>query len=212
MRKGRFIVVPEEAEVVKTIFALFLSGLGRNAIMKRLAAEGITTRNGKSFSESVIACMLQNEKYIGDLLLQKTFVEDHLTKRQLPNRGELPQYYIQDDHEAIIDRDTFAKVQEEIERRSVEAPKRAATGSYPFTGMIVCGNCGCHYKRKITNGKVAWNCVTYLQRGKAVCHAKQIPENVLYDLTTEVLELNAFDEDVFRKHMLEKDVNCNPKK
>lgn len=201
MRKGRFIVVPEEAEVVKTIFALFLSGLGRNAIMKRLAAEGITTRNGKSFSESVIACMLQNEKYIGDLLLQKTFVEDHLTKRQLPNRGELPQYYIQDDHEAIIDRDTFAKVQEEIERRSLEAPKRTATGSYPFTGMIVCGNCSCHYKRKITNGKVAWNCVTYLQRGKAVCHAKQIPENVLYDLVTDVLGLDTFDDDVFRKHI-----------
>lgn len=203
MREGQFIVVPEEAEVVQTIFALFLSGLGKNAIMRRLMEMGITTRNGKHFSESVIAGMLANEKYAGDLLLQKTFVEDHLTKKQLPNRGELPSYYIPDDHEAIIDRDIFERVQAEVKRRSMKAPVRTAPGRYPFTGIIVCGNCGSHYKRKITNGKVAWNCVTFLQKGKAVCHAKQIPEDVLYRLSAEVLDLENFDESVFKRQIKE---------
>ena len=203
MRKGQFIVVPEEAKVVRMIFALFLLGLGRNAIMKRLMEMGVMTRNGKHFSESVIAGMLANEKYVGDLLLQKTFVEDHLTKKQLPNRGELPSYYIPDDHEAIIDRDTFERVQAELKRRSTEAPGRAAPGRYPFTGMIVCGNCGSHYKRKITNGRVAWNCVTFLQKGKEVCHAKQIPESVLYELSADALDSAVFDETTFRREIKE---------
>ena len=203
MKHGAFIVVPEEAEIVRTVFALFLSGLGRNAIMKRLAADGVITRSGKPFSETVIAGMLQNEKYIGDLLLQKTFVENHLTKKQQPNRGELPQYYVRDHHEAIIDRETFARAQDEMERRSLAAPVRSNAGHYPFTGMIVCGNCGCHYKRKITNGKVAWNCVTFLQKGKALCHAKQIPEDTLYKLTNEVLGLDAFDEETFHQRIRE---------
>lgn len=202
-KKGQFIVVPEEAKVVQTIFALYLSGLGKNAIMRRLMEMGVTTRNGKYFSESVIAVMLANEKYAGDLLLQKTFVEDHLTKKHLPNQGELPSYYIPDNHEAIIDRDTFERAQAELKRRSTEAPRRAAPGQYPFTGMIVCGNCGSHYKRKITNGKVAWNCVTFLQKGKAVCHAKQVPEGVLYELSADVLGVDAFDEAIFRRAIKE---------
>jgi len=203
MKEGRFIVVPQEAEIVKTVFALFLSGLGRNAIMKRLIADGVVARSGKSFTETSIAYMLTNEKYVGDLRLQKTFVVDHLSKKAQPNLGEFPSYYIPDDHEAIIDRETFESVQAEIERRRVEAPKRFAPSRYPFTGMIVCNNCGRHYKRKITNGKVAWNCVTFLQKGKAVCHAKQIPESVLYHLAAEVLTLPVFEESVFKERILE---------
>ena len=208
MKDGKFMVVPEEAKVVKAIFALFLSGLGRNAIMRRLIADGITTRSGKHFNENTIFEMLQNEKYIGDLLLQKTFVEDHLTKKQLPNRGELPQYYVEDDHEAIIDRDTFAQVQAELERRRIAAPVRSEAKQYPFTGMIVCMNCGRHYKRKITNGKVAWNCMTFLQKGKVFCHAKQIPEDVLYRLSNEVLGLESFDESAFRARIKEIRIPC----
>lgn len=203
MRKGEFIVVPEEAEIVKTVFALFLSGLGRNAIMKRLISDGVTNRSGKPFSETAIAGMLQNEKYVGDLILQKTFVEDHLTKVQRPNLGELPQYYIMDDHQAVIDRETFDRAQAEIERRRVIAPKQKQHQHYPFTGMIVCGNCGCHYKRKVSNGKIAWNCGTFLQKGKAFCHAKQIPEDVLYRLSADVLETDIFDEGTFRKQIKE---------
>lgn len=203
MKKGKFIIVPEEAKIVKMVFALFLSGLGRNAIMKRLIDEGITTRNGKHFSESVLMGMLQNEKYAGDLLLQKTFTKDHLTKRQLSNRGEFPSYYVTDDHEAIIDRETFERVQEELIRRREEAPKRSAPAASPFTGMIVCGNCGHHYKRKVTHGKAAWNCLTFIQKGKAFCHAKQIPEDTLYTLAADVLGLDAFDEKAFRAQVTE---------
>ena len=203
MKKGRFIVVPDEAKVVKAIFALFLSGLGRNAIMKRLIDEGITTRDGKHFSESVIAGMLQNEKYVGDLLLQKTFVENHLTKKQRPNRGEYPSYYIYDDHEAIIDRETFERTQEELARRSEGVPHNTVRPSYPFTGKIVCENCGGHYCRKTTSGRVSWQCRTFTQKGKAYCHAKQIPESVLFGLTADVLGIETFDEEAFRAYIKE---------
>ena len=77
-------------------------------------------------------------------------------------------------------------------------PKRPAVKAYPFTGMIVCGNCGARYRRKTTNGRVAWNCTTFLCDGKAACHTKQIPESILYELTNDALGLDAFDADVFK--------------
>lgn len=197
MVKNKLIVVPQEAEIVKTIFALFLSGLGKNAIVKALTAKGVATRHGLCFSESVISAMLKNEKYAGDLCLQKTFIADHISKKKCVNNGELPMHYVHDAHEAIIDRETFERAQNEIVRRAdIHTPKRGSI--YPFTGMIVCGNCGQHYCRKTTNGKVAWNCSTFIRVGKTACHAKQIPEGMLYEMAADVLGLEAFDERAFR--------------
>lgn len=203
MKKGKLIVVPEEAEVVKTIFASFLSGLGKNAIMKLLIEQGATTRRGGRFNESVIDSMLRNEKYAGDLLLQKTFVADHISKRKCVNQGELPRYYITDDHEPIVSREDFDKVQQEIARRVGNRNKATRVMQYPLTGMIVCENCGQHYRRKTTNGRIAWNCGTFLTLGKAVCHAKQIPESTLLALCVDVLGLPTFDENIFKKEIKE---------
>ena len=86
---------------------LFLSGLGKNAIMKELAAHGIATRHGVRFGESVISSMLRNEKYAGDLCLQKTYITDHISKKKRVNNGELPMHYVHNALEAIIDRETF---------------------------------------------------------------------------------------------------------
>jgi hypothetical protein len=101
------VVVPKEAETVKRIFALFLAGKGIEAIAKILNADGIPTRQGKRWGKSGVSKVLRNYSYTGNLLLQKTYRENHLTKRTLMNHGELPQYHAAHTHEAIIDLDTF---------------------------------------------------------------------------------------------------------
>jgi DNA invertase Pin-like site-specific DNA recombinase len=98
MVDGILEAVPEEAEIVRMIFANYLSGMGKNAIMKSLNAKGCTTRNGKEWMESGVYRILRNEKYVGDLLLQKAYNYDHISKRKTINKGELPMYYVKDSH------------------------------------------------------------------------------------------------------------------
>lgn len=204
IQKGNFQIVPEEAEVVRRIFSLCLEGFGRYRIARMLNEEKVPSRFNKRWNDSTIGEILANEKYTGDLLLQKTFVSDHLTKTFKKNRGELARYHVPDNHEPIVSRKTFEKVQEIIAERARrfhtnnEARKR-----YPFTGMIRCGICGQHFKRKVTHGKNAWNCSAYLKHGKSVCHAKQIPEDTLMAVAAEVLGLAVFDEAVFKERVAE---------
>ena len=146
---GKYIVVPEEAEVVRFIFDSYLSGMGFTAIMKTLNEKGIPTRNGNAWCKNSVVKVLRNYAYTGNLLLQKTYRENHLTKRTLQNNGELPKYHIEHSHEAIIPLRQFNAVQEEIKRRAEKHAHVAPKVTYPFTGLIVCGNCGKHYRRKI---------------------------------------------------------------
>jgi DNA invertase Pin-like site-specific DNA recombinase len=117
-KNSTLVVIPKEAKVIKMIFSDYLSGLGKNAIMKKLTKLGIPTKNGGQWCESTIDKILRNEKYTGNMILQKRFVSDHLTKRSKVNRGELSKFYVENSHEAIIDSETFAKTQEEIKRRA----------------------------------------------------------------------------------------------
>lgn len=146
---GLVEVVPEQVEVVRRIFALFLDGYGKQGIANLLNEEGIPSLLGGIWCSTTISSMLQNEKYVGDLLLQKTFVQDHLTKVSQKNKGELPQYFIQDDHEAIIDRATFEAVQREVERRRIKYTKPMGETS-ELTSLVRCGICGKNYRRKTT--------------------------------------------------------------
>ncbi|GHU48735.1 hypothetical protein FACS1894127_0020 [Clostridia bacterium] len=107
---GLLTIIPEEAEVVRMIFADYLSGMGWNTIKKKLTELGFPTKRGGKWSDICVGSILRNEKYIGDMLLQKGFIVDHLTKRKIPNNGELPQYYIEGTHEPIIDKETFESV------------------------------------------------------------------------------------------------------
>lgn len=183
---GQYVVVPEEAEVVRRIYREYLDGLGATAIMKGLNDDGIRTRTGKPWRIGGVLKVLKNYNYTGNLLLQKTYSENHLTKRKLVNNGEQPQYHVAGAHDAIIDLDTFEAVQEEIERRAeYYAPTKKAT-SYPFTGLIVCGTCGKHYRRKTTVSGVIWVCTTYNTYGKKGCASKAIPESTLYELTADI--------------------------
>ena len=137
-------------------------------------------------------------------LLQKRYVEDHLTKKLVQNNGKLQKYYARDTHPAIIDQETFAKAQEILsERRDASKNKNGSRNRYPFSGMIRCGICGSKYKRKDQKGKVAWYCTTYLEQGKSSCPSKQIPEPTLYSICNEVLGLLDFNPAVFKKNVIE---------
>lgn len=185
-QNGQFVVVPEEAEIVKRIFREYLDGLGATAIMKGLNEDGILTRLGKPWRIEGVLKILRNYNYTGNLILQKTYRENHLTKRKMKNNGEKPQYHAVGTHEAIIDLATFEAVQEELARRSEHySGKKPSTITYPFTRLIVCANCGKHYKRKTTATGIAWICSTYNTHGKKACASKAIPESVLYELTAD---------------------------
>lgn len=217
IRNGSFVIKPKEAAVVCRIFQMYLDGMGSVRIMKLLMAEGVPAPMGGLWNDSVIMDMLRNEKYAGDLLLQKFYTNNHIEKKQLRNRGELPQYYVGDDHEPIIDRKTFDAVQREIAlrtaRRKADKAKRAAQEAaavapsgieptpssghtereaIPLTDRIYCGICGKKYRYKVTRlgtsyAAPVWLCSTFNYRGKAYCASKQIPEDILKELITSTL-------------------------
>ena len=124
---GSLVVIPEEAETVRMIFEDYLSGMGINAIVRKLRRLEIPTKHGGIWRENVVANMLGNEKYKGDMLLQKTFRSDHITKKKVKNEGQLPQYYVENSHEAIISPELFDAVQAERKRRSVQGKKEQKT-------------------------------------------------------------------------------------
>jgi DNA invertase Pin-like site-specific DNA recombinase len=205
LRDGKLTVVPKEALIVQQIFADYLAGMGSLSIAKKLNSMGIRARYGGLWSETPIAKILRNEKYAGDLILQKTYSTDHLSKSKRVNYGELPKYYVKDSHERIIEREIFDAVQREIRRRAEVCAltkqgrrRKAQGGPYPFTGLILCGNCGRLYRRKCTAigtkyEKIVWICNTFNTVGRDVCPSKQIPDNILTDAATKALGLRDFN-------------------
>ena len=183
---GRFVIVPEEAEIVRSIFADYLDGKGVLTIMKRLNESGILTQPGFTWHQASVQRILRNYTYTGNLLLQTKFRENHLSKRTRVNNGELPQYHIQNSHEPIIDMDTFTAVQIEMARRADQFGKPQTTATYPFTGLITCAGCGKHYRRKMKETGPVWICATYNTLGKAACPSKAIPESVLDTIVDEI--------------------------
>ena len=218
VRNGSFAIKPEEAAVVRRIFQMYLGGKGSVKIMKLLTEEGVPAPMGGLWNASVVMEMLKNEKYAGDLLLQKFYTNNHVEKKRFHNRGELPQYFVGEDHEPIIDRETFDAVQREIAwrtaQRKANKAKRTATNAelsasavepsvpssgnnsretIPLTDRIYCGVCGKKYRYKVTRlgtpyAAPVWICSTFNYRGKAYCASKQIPEDILKGLITSVLD------------------------
>ena len=187
---GTLVVVPEEAEIVRAIFSDYLAGMGTGAIVKKLNTAGVGTRNGRSWCRSGIMRILKNEAYTGGLLLQKTFRENHITKRTVMNDGQLPQYRVQDSHEAIIPAEQFAAVQVEMQRRAGQCKSTGKKRStYPFSGIVVCGICGARYRRKMNHSKPIWVCGRYNVYGKSACPSKAVPEDVLTPLANLVAPL-----------------------
>lgn len=197
--KGEVVVYEKEAAVVRMIFDDYIGGMGGSKIAKKLKAMGIPALRGGMWNSERVVAIVKNEKYTGNALLQKKYVTDHLTKKEVWNKGRLPMYFAEGTHPAIIDADTFEKAQTIMEqrRKQFRTEKGSSPNRYPFSGKILCINCGKNFKRKTANGKPYWNCSTYLQEGKTACPAKQIPEDTLYAVSAEALGIPAFDPDIF---------------
>lgn len=188
-----YIVNEKEAEIVKRIYSEYLSGDGTPSIAKRLTEDGVPTMHGRPWHCKTVAKILRNYAYTGNLLLQKTYISDHITKKSKLNVGQLPMYHAEYAHEPIIPLDTFNLVQAEIQNRAKKkAPHPPRQERYAYTGLIQCAKCGKNFRRKTTASGVVWICSTYNLQGKAACASKQIPESTLDSITAEVTD-NAED-------------------
>lgn len=203
----KFVIVPEEAEVVRKIFDLYQSGMGYSRICRTLIEDGTPAPRGKTWGYTTIGTILRNEKYKGDMLLQKYFREDFRTKKERVNTGELRRVYVKNCHEAIIDREIFDSVQAEIARRCkrqtdimIHPSDNHDNSNKLFVGMIVCGDCKGKFQRKYTNAKKfdrpIWICQRYHRFGKAACNSQRIPESILIEKTCEVLGVSEINREM----------------
>ena len=160
---GQPEIDPEEADIVRCIYRWFMEGQTYCAIASRLMKSGILSPGGKQkWQPNTVKSILTNEKYMGAALLQKTFTIDFLQKKIKPNEGEIPQYYVAESHPPIIDPQEWQKVQAEISRRSQYGHSKSGCAS-PFSGKILCGNCGSAYGSKVWHStdqyrRVIWQC------------------------------------------------------
>ena len=177
-------IVPEQAKIVTYIYDLFMTGLTPNLICKRLMAEGIPSPSGKEkWAASTVRSILTNEKYMGDALLQKEFTVDFLQKKKKVNEGEVPQYYVENSHPAIISRELFMRVQAEFKRRQQYG--HSYNGKSIFSTRIVCGDCGAFFGSKVWNStdkyrRVVWQCNNKFKGEK--CGTPHITEEELKEL------------------------------
>ena len=181
---GNPVIIPEEAETVRRIFEWYLAGKSVRDIRLALVAGGFRNAVGTTdWTTSNLRSILTNEKYCGDALLQKTFVKDCISKKSIPNTGQLPMYLIENHHEGIVSREKYDAVQAEMARRkAAKSPsKRASTGlsaytsRYALSDRLVCGECGTLYRRctwtRPDGKRVVWRCVSRLDYGKKYCHS-----------------------------------------
>jgi DNA invertase Pin-like site-specific DNA recombinase len=204
IRKGQIFIEPDEALTVRWVFDSYLNGTGITEISESLRERNVPSYRGGTWSPMRVLKMLKNEKYTGNAMLQKRFVADHLKKLERTNRGELPKYYAEGTHPAIIPQEVFSQAQAQMERNRVRnGIERNAPQYGAFTGMLRCDKCRKMYHRKVTRTETAWNCSTFLIYGKKHCHSKQIPEDILMDTTASVLGLTEFDEAVFKTRIQE---------
>ena len=192
---------PNEAPVVRRIFARFLMGQSYQQICDGLMADGIKTAPGsEKWYGSTVKSILQNEKYVGDAVLQKTFSEDLFDRQRVKNEGQLPKYYVHDCHPAIIDRATFQRVQEELARRSslrktsskTKTEQGKHSGKYVLSGLLVCSECGSPYRRVLWmpggERRYVWRCINRLEHGKRICkHSATLEEPELHAAVTSAM-------------------------
>ena len=194
---GEIVIVPEQAEVVKKIFDLYLQGLTLRQIKAYLEAQGIKTVTGKGIWDTkTIQRMLTNEKYKGDTMLQKTFTEDFMTGKKRKNDGQCNKYYVKDSHPAIVTAEVFDKVQEEMAKRSrfvsnedgtAEISGSKYNGKYLLGNLLICGDCGASYRRRTERDKVLWRCATRIEKGKEACpHSITLDEVWIQNILGEV--------------------------
>ena len=193
---GKPEIVPDQAEIIRFIFKRYLAGDTLRAIKAQLEAEQVPYITGEvAWNLSTLQSILQNEKYCGDVIMQKTFRKDCINKETVVNTGQLPKYWTQNHHEAIVSREIFDAAQEVTARRKAMASgtkKSAPTGlgkyssKHALTGLLICGECGTPYRRVVWTQKgmkrPVWRCVNRLDHGKTLCkHSPTLDEKPLQE-------------------------------
>lgn len=191
---GKPEIDEKQAETVRMIYDRFLAGDSLNQIAEKLQNEQRLSPAGKNeWSTSTIRSILSNEKYKGDAIINKTFTVDCLTKEVRKNRGERPKYYVENSHPAIIDAETFGRVQEELARRigkkkvkeiGTKTEQGKYSSKYALTELLICGECHTPYRRCTWTAhgrkRIVWRCVKRLDYGKKYCHnSPTLEENSL---------------------------------
>lgn len=196
---GHLIIEPAEAEIVKRIYREYLQGASLKQIGDGLMDDGILTAAGKAkWRPESVKKILKNEKYIGDALLQKTYTVDVLTKKRVKNNGIVPQYYVENSHEAIIPRDLYMQVQEEMLRRvnlhsGADRKKRVYSSKYALSSIVYCPKCGDIYRRIAWNNRgkrsFVWRCVTRVEHGPECCDAPTVGETELQEAVIKAINI-----------------------
>ena len=193
----KYVIIPEEAEAVRWMFQMYIDGVPLRGIAESMNNAGIRTTLGNDFQEASVRQLIFNEVYAGDIRRQKCYMADPITKTKVKNCGELPQYYMADCHEAIIDRETYAKVKAEMERRA-----GLVNPAYPFTGKMRCGTCGSYFTRKkgTIKGKtyVHWICRSKKETGMS-CTSVNFSEEELERISAQALGMDEFNGVAFEK-------------
>lgn len=199
---GKPEIDPQEAETVRRIYRRYLDGCSLSQIQQELEADRVPTAQAiQRWSYQVIRNILTNERYIGDAMLGKTFTTDCISKRVKKNNGERGQSYVRNNHPAIIPREMFYRVQEEMARRSSKRKVMQKTGKtelgkysakYALSELLVCGECGTPYKRVTwaRNGKkrIVWRCISRLEFGTKYCHnSPTLDEEKLHQAIQEAI-------------------------
>lgn len=201
-------IVSEQAEVVRIIFDRYLDGYSLEQIVDFLKENGCkTSRGNTNWKRQTIKTILQNEKYAGDLLLQKTYRVDCISKKTMINKGELPKYLVSNNHSPIIERSKFNLVQSEMARRGSTHKKSTVaiteqgkySAKYALSELLVCGECGSHYRRryKAKNGKkqYVWRCINRIENGEMSCDAIGVEEQKLQKAICKCLNQLFADKD-----------------
>lgn len=178
---GELIINPEEAKIVKRIYNLYLSGMGVHVIAKLFNEEKVSTVDGGKWYSSTITNILKNEKYKGDAILQKYYFAEIKAKQRL-NQGQVQQYLITDNHEAIVSREDWEAVQKRLKQNRKANLSIDYNRRYPLSGLLKCEHCGSTLKRqKYYKGKVVWVCSKYIREGKEACIGMRVPDSVVQD-------------------------------
>lgn len=209
--EGNLVIDPEQAEIVKRIYREYLEGYSMDKIAAGLEADGILTGAGKPrWHTSTINKIFRNEKYIGDALLQKTYTTDFLNKTRVKNTGIVPQYYVEGNHEAIIPREIYMRVQEELVRRrvvktSANGKKRSYICNHCFSQIIICGDCGEMFRRIHWNNRgyksIVWRCISKLEPTGLECHARTSNELDLQEIVLTSLNELLGDKSKYQKQL-----------
>lgn len=202
---SEYETVEGEAETVRDIFSMYMTGIGPREISRLLREKGVKGIRGSLISANSVARILRQEKYMGDSILQKTFTRDHITHAKSVNRGERDRFYAEGTHPGIISSKQFDEVQDEIARRKDlgNVASNWKIVKSPFTSKIICRDCGRTFRRKNnrqTNGIMyyKWTCGERIDRRRGSgCESKSVPEWALYELTEEVLGKKDFTDEDF---------------